>query len=303
MNLEDLQRTMCAAVMQPLTADEEMQEQDITGRWSGRAMAEVAGEFIAPNSRLTAFERLEIYNRQYWFRLQSAFHEDFAGLHAVVGAERFESLMNAYLAAHPSRSFTLRNLGSKLLEWLKQNSQYAGRRQALALDVVRVEWACIEAFDNAEFAPLGADEVAAIGAESRLALQPYVQLLALDYPADDLVLDMHRQQRRESSEAGTRPDSHDDDAYTPLRLRKRATWLAVHRADLSLYYKRLTRAEYLTLCAIRDGLTLPEALEAGFADTRLAIGTQVNLVRQWFTNWAELGWICKPQDASERKEG
>jgi len=303
MNLEDLQRTMGAAVMQPLTADEEMQQRDQTGRWNGRPMAEVAEEFIAPNSRLTAFERLEIYNRQYWFRLQSAFHEDFAGLRAVVGADRFEALMNAYLAAHPSRSFTLRNLGSKLVDWLTQNAQFAGRRQALALDVVRVEWACIEAFDNAEFAPLSVEEVASVGAESRLALQPHVQLLALAYPADELVLDMHRQQRRESSEAGTKPDLHEDDSSAPLRLRKRATWLAVHRADLSLYYKRLTRPEYLTLCAIRDGSTLPEALEAGFSGSRLAIGVQLNLVRQWFASWAELGWICKPQDASERKEG
>jgi hypothetical protein len=151
-----------------------------------------------------------------------------------------------------------------------------------------VEWACIEAFDNAEFAPLGVDEVEAIGAESRLALQPHVQLLALDYRADDLVLEMHRKQ---------------GDAYAPLRLRKRVTWLAVHRADFSLYYKRLTRPEYQTLCAIRDGLTLPEALGAGFADSRLSIAKQVNLVRQWFANWAELGWICKSYDVTERKEG
>jgi len=295
MNLEDLQRTMGAAVMQPLTADEEMQPQDTTGRWNGRAMAEVAGEFVAPNSRLTAFERLEIYNRQYWFRLQTAFNEDFPALKAVVGAERFESLMNAYLAAHPSRSFTLRNLSSKLLVWLTQNPQYAGRRQALALDVVRVEWACIEAFDNAERAPLSAEEVATVGADSQLALQPYVQLLALQYPADDLVLDMHQHQKRESSEAGTRPEAMEEEPYQPLRLRKRATWLAIHRADLSLYYKRLTRSEYTTLCALRDGQTLPAALEAGFAGSRLAIGMQLNLVRQWFTNWAELGWICKQQ--------
>jgi hypothetical protein len=295
MNLEELQRTMGAAVMQPLTAEEEMQQEDVTGRWNGRPMAEVAGEFIAPNSRLTAFERLEIYNRQYWFRLQSAFHEDFAGLRAVVGTERFETLMNAYLAAHPSRSFTLRNLGSKLLDWLIQNPKYLGRRVALALDVVRVEWACIEAFDNAEYAPLSVAEVAAVGADSRLALQPHVQLLALSYPADDLVLDMHRQQRKESSEAGTRPDSHEDDSQAPLRLRKRATWLAVHRADLSLYYKRLTLPEYRTLNAIRDGLTLPVALEAGFAGSRLTVPVQLDLVRQWFANWAELGWIFKPQ--------
>jgi hypothetical protein len=295
MNLEDLQRTMGAAVMQPLTADEEMQPRDITGRWNGRAMAEVADEFIAPNSRLTSFERLEIYNRQYWFRLQTAFNEDFPALKAVVGAERFESLMNAYLAAHPSRSFTLRNLGSKLLAWLTQNPQYAGRRQALALDVVCVEWACIEAFDNAERAPLSAEEVATVGADSQLALQPYVQLLALQYPADDLVLDMHQHQKRESTEAGTRPESMEEESYQPLRLRKRATWLAIHRSDLSLYYKRLMQSEYRTLCALRDGQTLPEALEAGFAGSHLAIGMQLNQVRQWFSNWAELGWICKPQ--------
>jgi hypothetical protein len=302
MNLEEMQRAMGAAVMQPLTADEEMQPHDVTGRWDGRAMAEVAGEFIAPNSRLTAFDRLEIYNRQYWFRLQSAFHEDFPGLRAVVGAERFETLMNAYLAAHPSRSFTLRNLGSKLLDWLTRNPQHAGRTLALALDVVRVEWACIEAFDNAEFAPLNAAEVAAIGADSKLALQPHVQLLALSYPADDLVLDMHQHQKRESSEAGTRHESLEEESYKPLRLRKKAVWLAIHRTDLSLYYRRMSRAEYLTLCALRDGHTLPEALEAGFAGSRMAVGTQINLVRSWFTNWAELGWICKRAVEPESKE-
>ena len=293
MNLEELQRTMAAAVMQPLTSEEEMQPSDTTGRWDGRPMSEVAGEFIAPNSRLTAFERLEIYNRQYWFRLQSAFHEDFAGLRAVVGVERFESLMNAYLSAHPSRSFTLRNLGSKLLDWLANNPQYAGRRQVLALDVVRVEWACVEAFDNAEFPPLTVEAVSTIGAESRLGLQPHVQLLALSYPADDLVLDMHQHEKRESSEAGTRHESDTEESYTPLRLRKHATWLAVHRSDLSLYYRRLTRAEYLTLCALRDGLTLQQALETGFAGSRLVIGSQLNLVRTWFTNWSQLGWLCQ----------
>ncbi len=147
------------------------------------------------------------------------------------------------------------------------------------------------------FPPLTAAEVAAINAESHLALQPHVQLLALQYPADDLVLDMHRQQKRESSEAGTRHESHEE-TYTPLRLRKRATWLAIHRADFSLYYKRLTRPEYSTLVALREGRTLPEALEAAFADSRLAIGAQLNLVRTWFANWAELGWICKPSDSS-----
>jgi len=294
MNLEELQRTMAAAVMQPLTEEEEMQPRDTTGRWQGRPMDEVVGQFIAPNSRLTAFERLEIYNRQYWFRLQTAFHEDFPALRAVVGPDRFQALMNAYLAAHPSRSFTLRNLGSKLSSWLTQNPQVAGRKIKLALDVIGVEWACIEAFDNAEFPPLKLEEIAALGANPQLALQPYVQLLALDYPADDLVLDMHQRQRRESSEAGARPEADEDEDFTPLRLRRYATWLAIHRVDYSLYYKRLTQPEYRTLASLRAGHTLAEALESAFADTRLSATSQIREVQQWFATWAQLGWLCAP---------
>jgi len=301
MTLEELQREMAAAVMQPLTAEEEMQSADTTGRWNGRAMDAVASRFIAPNDRLTAFERLEIYNRQYWFRLQSAFAEDFRALRAVVGRERFELLMNAYLAAHPSRSFTLRNLGSRLHAWLQQNPSYAGRRAALALDVVRVEWACIEAFDNAEYSPLSLEAMAQLGADSQLGLQPHVQLLDLAYPADDLVLAMHQRQRRESSEAGTRHEEEDEDLDgASLRLRRRKTWLAVHRSEDSLYYKSLTVYEFRILSALRQGIPLGAALEAAFAGARISAKRRLELVQSWFSNWAELGWICSP-DVEEEK--
>jgi hypothetical protein len=270
---------------------------------SGRAMTEVAGEFIKPNRHLTAFERLEIYNRQYWFRLQSAFLEDFPALRAVVGPERFEALMNAYLNAHPSRSFTLRNLGSKLFSWLNANPEWAGTNLALALDVVRVEWACIEAFDNAELSPLSVAEVAAVGAASRLSLQPHVQLLALDYPADDFVLDLHQKQRRESSEAGTREEDAIGAPIKQLRLRKKPTWLAIHRADYSLYYKRLTQPEYQVLVALRNSETLSDALDAGFADSKLSVTKRIALVQTWFANWAELGWICRFEEEAESKKG
>src|SRR5579864_69635 len=108
MTLEDVQREMAAAVMMPLTANEEMR----ATAPDGRAMTEVASSFVAPNSRLSAFERLEIYNRQYWFRVLGALAEDFAALSVVIGSQAFDKLSIAYLTAHPSRSFSLRNLGS-----------------------------------------------------------------------------------------------------------------------------------------------------------------------------------------------
>src|ERR1700734_2427602 len=85
MDLRTLQREMAAAVMHPLTRDEGMRSHAA----DGRPMTEIASSFIAPNSRLNAFERLEIYNRQYWFRILGALAEDFAAVRAVVGTQRF----------------------------------------------------------------------------------------------------------------------------------------------------------------------------------------------------------------------
>src|ERR1022692_1407851 len=129
MDLAALQRELAAAARLPPTTAAQLRSHSS----DGRAMSEVAADFIAPNSRLSAFERLEIYNRQYWFRVMGALAEDFPVLRGVVGNSKFEELSIAYLTAHPSRSFTLRNLGSRLPEWLAGHPRFAGRRQRLGI--------------------------------------------------------------------------------------------------------------------------------------------------------------------------
>ncbi len=78
------------------------------------------------------------------------------------------------------------------------------------------------------------------------------------------------------------------------KLRRRPTWLAAHRVDNSVFYRRLEREEFLTLTAIRHGLPLAEALADGFADSRIPEPRRAALLREWFATWAELGWICAP---------
>jgi len=298
MNLANLQREMAAAIMQPLESNESMRAHAP----DGRSMAAVAESFIAPNSRLSAFDRLEIYNRQYWFRVLGALAEDFAALQAVVGSRAFEALSIAYLTEHPSRSFSLRNLGSRLVAWLTANPQWAGRRRRLALDIARIEWAVVEAFDSAERTPLSIDQIAALNANSRLALQPHLQLVALDYAADDMVLKLHEQQKRDTSEASILHNVEIAAKNKLPRLRLRPTWLAVHRVDLSVYYRRLQREEFLTLAAIRLGLPLAEAIESGFNDSPAPPHRRPWRVRAWFATWAELGWICAPGPDSFMQE-
>jgi hypothetical protein len=298
MSLLSLQRTMAKAVMQPLTPSEHMSKRAP----NGEAMSQHAARFIKPNDRLTSFERLEIYNRQYWWRLMSSLAEDFPGLQAILGNRRFDALCKAYLNDRPSRSFTLRNLGRDLAPWLKKNPHWAGSNQAIALDMVRLEWADIEAFDGADEEPLRPADVAkSAGGDLRLRLQPYVRLLKFHYPVDALVLEIKR--------------FNDDteflsNAFRERRKRKRVTavaklkpktiFLAVHRIDYSVYFRRLQPAEYGLLLAIQNGRTLAQAVNEVFGKRSKASGADPAQVTEWFRNWSDLGWFCALRQNSRR---
>ena len=73
MNLDQIQRAMFNAVRQPLAPGDHMRNKTL----DGRALNDIAEQIIKPNERLTSFERLEIYNRQYWFRIISSMADDF----------------------------------------------------------------------------------------------------------------------------------------------------------------------------------------------------------------------------------
>ncbi len=176
---------MAGAVMHPLAATGGMQS-----KWrDGRSMRDVAGQFIKPNDRLTSFERLEIYNRQYWFRLKDCFYEDYPGLRAILGERRFERLARAYLTRHPSQSFTLRNLGRWLVEFLQAEPRWMAPLQHPGLDMARLEWAHIEAFDNEAKPPLEIDSLLGVDpAQIRLQLQPHLTLLQLRFELDEFLI-------------------------------------------------------------------------------------------------------------------
>lgn len=293
MKLLKLQRTMARAVMQPLTSSERMQRKAP----DGRPMRSYAARFIKPNDRLTSFERLEIYNRQYWFRLLSSMLEDFPGLRSVLGDRRFDAMSKAYIVDCPSRSFTLRNLGAQLESWLRKRPQWAGKKQTLALDIVRLEWADIEAFDGKAEPALRVEDLSATAGDSlRLKLQPYVQLLDLRYPVDDLLLEV----RKEDEDT-----DFASNAFQERRKRKKVQavaklkpgniFLVVHRIDNSVYFRRIQREEFAILTALRQGKTLGKAIEAALRKTSIALEERPAAVQQWFQNWATLGWFCRPE--------
>lgn len=288
--LLEIQRRVAAAILHPLTKAETMPRR----RRDGASNTSEANALIRPNDRLTSFERLEIYNRQYWFRLYSALEEDFPGLKAVIGSAKFERVMRDYLTDCPSTSFTLRNLGSRLVEWLSSHPDHIAPRGVLALDMVQLEWAHIEAFDSAAEEPLDPDDGFSLGDESRLSLQPHLRVLELHYPVDDLLIALHSEEGSSDSSSNNasaaRKTKH---VRRVAMLQPEEIHLAIHRQQNSVYYKRLGREDFLLLRALLSGQTISQAIEAAFTGSSLSEQEQGAFLQEAFASWAAMGWFIR----------
>lgn len=281
-NLLEFQRRVAGAVMSPFNS----------------SVSAEARQLVKPNDRLTANERLGIYHRQYWYRILDSFHEDFPGLFAVLGDRAFQRVAHAYLSDCPSQSFTLRNLGSRLGDWLTTHPEFAGKNLALALDMIRLEWAHIEAFDSAERKALGPEDLLELGPELALALQPHIRVLELQYPVDELRIKVseHSEEHSRASNAFSAPrPRHIVRRYA--KLKPQGIFLAVHRIEFTVYYRRLDPGEFQLLQAIGQGRLIVDALDSALSGNQLEPAELQQKIQTWFTNWAQLGWLCRPAQA------
>ena len=293
--LKRLQNVMATALFRPLTPEDRMQPTWV----DGRAMNGVAASFIKPNDRLTSFERLEIYNRVYWFRVLDCLYDDYPGLRAVLGEHRFMNLITAYLAKYPSASFTLRNLGSRLEKFIREEPKRAAPHAGMALDMVRFEWAQVVAFDDPAKPSITPDDILDAKPEKlRLGLQPYLSLLELDYAVDEFLIAVKKSEsdvlRSEASniiEAMPKASRRSRKKVRPPKRQR--VHLAVHRFDNMLYYKRLEPEAFAILSALRAGKTVANACAIGVgASKRRGINRSAR-IKTWFNDWSSLGWFCR----------
>jgi hypothetical protein len=290
--LKEIQRRMASAVMTPLTRADRMQSKN----HDGRSMHGEAKQFIKPNDRLSSFERLEIYNQQYWFRVLDAFAEDFPGLRAIVGARRFEQLSLAYLTECPSRSYTLRNLGSRLFAWLRAHPEWIQPQERLALDMVRLEWAHVEAFDAADEPVVGPEDLLEVTPATHFGIQPHIRLLQLAYPVDDLLLavkDDSDQQSDAASNAGSYRRKQHPAVKKVQQLNPERIYVAVYRHQYSVWLRRLTPEAFRMLRSMQQGNPLGVALDHALHGSRLRESELAEQVQEWFAVWSQLGWFCK----------
>ena len=71
-------------------------------------------------------------------------------------------------------------------------------------------------------------------------------------------------------------------------------FLAVHRSENSVWYKRLEPEAYLICSALQKGLPLQKACERAFR-LRKADANFGATLQNWFAQWAAFGWFCRAE--------
>lgn len=187
---------------------------------------------VADGPVYAADRRVAVYHDAYRLRLAEALGEDFPLLRGLLGEAAFGRLTRRYLAACPSRSWTLRDLGRGLPRFL-------ARRPALRATAT-FEWALLDAFDAADGRTLTVADLGAVSpqqfARLRFAVAPGVQVLRLRWNVPQSWSAWH---------GGAA-------AALPARLPAPVDCL-VSRREERVYFRTLSADESAALVALRRG--------------------------------------------------
>jgi hypothetical protein len=220
----------------------------------------VVGE--RPVDDLIASGDVDIYARMYTSRLHDALAEDFPKLRVALGEDRFGDVVAQYLRAHPPRSFTLREAGVALAEFLRDGAM----APAWAADLAALERARVEVFDGPDASPLAQDAVAALGdqlPELVLSWVPSSAVVPLGWAVDDLWSAIEE----------------DQPAFEPAHEPRVAL---VWRREISVLHRTLDPDEAQLAPQIARGTSFAEACEVlGAIHGEDASGRAVELLLRW----------------------
>ena len=221
-----------------------------------------AVDFIAGSSPL-AQERMAIYRRTIFANYRKALAASYPVVKRLIGSAFFDDAVDAFVAAHPSRSGDLNVYGDTFGHFLDayppaSDLPYLG-------DVARLEWAIDEAQRASDASCVPDCVLAALAAVSperlpvvHLRIEPSCRFVASRFPI------LRIWQTNQPSYSG-------DDR---VMLDEGADALLARRSADGVSIERLAAGHYRWLAALRGDATLGDAIEAAqAADTTFDLGS------------------------------
>ncbi len=258
--VEELQRWMQELIRHPRAAGGEAAVDDV----------------LTASSQLSSRQRLGIYQSAYVARLLECLRAEFPATVALAGEESFAGLARGYLETHPSRSYTLGNLGAGFPVFLRsvrppRDADAADPDFADAMiETARVERIYSEVFDGPgpeEFPAFDPGQIASEQfGESRLDFHACVRLVRLPFPVHAVITAVRR------GEAWEMPTAE-------------PTYLVVTRRDYVVRRFAVEPLAFALLECLKAGETVGAGLACVFENEDVTAKTMRD-VGTWFEAWA-----------------
>ena len=236
-------------------------------------------KWITPGPRLTASQRIGIYNQQYWFRLLTLMQEDYPTLVRLFGYADFNRIIaQPYLLKYTPNHSCLASLGTRLLQWIEED--YREEDKHLVLSAARVD----EAYERLFFAlfspPLDTSSLDCL-ADKPIYLQPFVALFDLGADLFTFRSEMLSQE----------PEYWLENDFPKIDWSK-SHYFALHRKRGELIWEEMEPDEFSLLRSFEKGAKIEEALFSFDEENSSKLA-------EWFQKWAQNGWLTiEPTDRS-----
>jgi hypothetical protein len=241
-------------------------------------LATRVAEHVTGNDRLSPAEQADLYRRQFFLRHVEALLEDHPGIAHYLGEDGFEAFACAYLAKHPPKTPSLRDLGADVADFAATWEGLPEHLRPVCVDMARYELCIVELFDAENVPPPDAAQLAAVPQEAwltrPLVLTPLLRLLEFRHPVPELRVAI------KLGECAAEPPAPEP-AYH-----------GVFRRDDRIAFERLPAEAFALLRLLAGGAPLAGACEdLSRTLTDEAAARVESEVGDWFQRWASWGWI------------
>jgi hypothetical protein len=223
-------------------------------------------------------ELLGVYQSGYRVRLESFFHEDYPGLRALLGDERFEALIGDYVTANPSRDRNARWYTTGLPDFIRDRPEWDADGRAVSMALF--ERAIVDAFDAPDAEPLTIQALAAFAPEESprlvFAFHPSLFLLQMTRGA----FAVYQAMNGEGADEDDAGEGRTDAAFEAV---------AVWRCNEESVFRALEPDEYLALNEARAGRAFGDICQ--MAAFQQAGEIEPERLAQFLASWFEDGMI------------
>ena len=262
---------------------------------SGRPIQEEAPTYICASPTLEPYQRIQIYNQQYWWRLLSILHETFPLVTRLFGYFDFNQTIGfPFLEVYRPHHWSLSFLGAELPYWITKH--YTAEDKPLIYHSAQLDEAFNDLFFVKRMPPMDLKAYQKAHASGgllnlKLYLQRTVRLFEFPYN-----LPRFREEFIEPEDG----DYWMDRPFPELEGGKRFAYILYRDKENGICWHEIERGQYELLTQLEKGSSLNrlvtwlEQQDAPWAEEA------VNNLSNWIQQWVLEGWLTHERPHKSR---